>query len=130
MADHPELEWLKGGTLATPKGHHPGPQILVIEAVPDQEFIESTHGLNQGAIQDPLPQTTIRSAAETAEGAIPQQQPRIQVGLGPAIGIELEQHGAAGQLKSQVVGPAKMPVPFTIHTDETQAGIIRQLLAL
>ena len=128
MADHPELERLKGGTLATANSHHPSPQILVIEAITDQEFIESTHGLDQGAIEDPLPQATIRSAAEAAESVIPQQLQRIQVGLRPAIGIELEQHGAASQLKGQVVSTAEMPVPFTIHTDETQARVIRQLV--
>ena len=128
MADDPELIRLKGRALTTPNSHHPGPQILVIKAVTDEKFIESTDRLNQSAIQDPLPQTTIRSAAETAEGAIPDQQRRVQIGLGPTVGIELEQDRTAGQLQGQVVSPAEMPIPFSIHTDEAQPGIVRQLV--
>ena len=71
MNNHPKLSGLQRGTLSPTAGHHTGPQVLVVKAVTDQKFVEAADRLQQGPVQNPLPKTTIRTAAEAAEGSIP-----------------------------------------------------------
>ena len=119
---------------------HPQPsqQILVIKAVPHQQFIEAAHRRQQAPLDQELTLAPLRPAAKGTQhlrlagvSGEPLQlgRRRIKALGGPGIGIQLQDQLAGGLGEAKVVGPAKVPTALPLHPQQPQAGIRGEVLA-
>jgi hypothetical protein len=116
------------GTRWQPLHHHTlglntGAKVLVVKAIAQEHFVKSTHLINQSTLQQPLASATIGPTTKGSQRASRSQLIRRGHGLGPTIGIQLEQPITPGQPQRQVVGTAEVPLTFTINPHQANPRI-------
>jgi hypothetical protein len=90
------------GTRWQPLHHHTlglntGAKVLVVKAIAQEHFVKSTHLINQSTLQQPLASATIGPSTKGSHRSSRSQLIGRGHGLGPTIGIQLEQPITPGQ---------------------------------
>jgi hypothetical protein len=108
-------------------GLNAGTKVFVVKAIAQEHFIKSTNLINETTLQQPLASASIRSTTKRSHRASRSQLIRRGHGLGPTIGIQLEEPIPPGQPKGQVVSAAEMPLTLTIDPHQANPRICWQL---
>jgi hypothetical protein len=108
-------------------GLNAGAKVLVVKAIAQEHFVKATNLINESTLDQPLASATIGATTKGRHWPSRRQLIRRGNGLGPTIGIQLEEPVTPSQLQRQVVGAAEMPLTLAIDPHQTNPWIHWQL---